>query len=308
MTLFHGLSAFPLTPTDTAGEVQEELLGRFLDRIVAAGADSIGLLGSTGGYAYLSRAQRQDAVRVAVDHVGGRVPIIVGVGALRTDTAVALAKDAKAAGAAGLLLAPMSYTPLTDDEAFEHFAAVVEAGGLPLCIYNNPGTTRFTFTEDLIARLASLPHVAAVKMPLAANGDYMSELARLRDRTPEGFAIGYSGDWGAADALLAGCDAWYSVVAGLLPVPALALARAAQAGNAAEVARIKTAFEPLWTLFRTFGSFRVMYGIVGVLGLGTLAPPRPVLPLPDSERGRIEVALQGLDAVIRPEGVRAQQD
>lgn len=297
MTIFHGLSAFPLTPTDTAGEIQGALLGRFLDRIVAAGADSIGLLGSTGGYAYLSREQRRDAVRVAVDHVGGRVPVIVGVGALRTDTAVTLAKDAKAAGADGLLLAPMSYTPLTDDEAFEHFAAVAEAGRLPLCIYNNPSTTRFTFTEDLIARLASLPHIAAVKMPLAANDDYAGEVARLRHITPEGFAVGYSGDWGAADALLAGGDAWYSVVAGLLPAPALALTRAAQAGDAVEVTRINGAFEPLWTLFRTFGSFRVMYGIAGVLGLGTIAPPRPVQPLPDTERGRIEAALQELASI-----------
>src|SRR5690349_20671084 len=99
MSLFEGLSAFPLTPTNAAGEVQAPLLTRFLDRIVAAGADSIGLLGSTGGYAYLSREQRQRAVRVAVTHVRGRMPVIVGVGALRTDEAVALAQDAKAAGA-----------------------------------------------------------------------------------------------------------------------------------------------------------------------------------------------------------------
>ena len=297
MSLFHGLSAFPLTPTDMAGNVLEAPLRRFLDRIVAAGADSIGLLGSTGGYAYLSREQRQDAVRAAVDHVGGRTPVIVGVGALRTDTAVALAKDARAAGADGLLLAPMSYAPLTDEEVFQHFAAVAEAGGLPLCIYNNPATTRFTFTEDLIARIARLPHVAAVKMPLAPSGDYAGELARLRNMTPDGFAIGYSGDWGAAEALLAGCDAWYSVVAGLLPAPAFALARAAQAGDAREMARIDAAFEPLWALFRAFGSFRVMYGIAEVLDLAAIAPPLPVLPLPDDGRSRIEVALQALDGM-----------
>jgi 4-hydroxy-tetrahydrodipicolinate synthase len=294
LTLFHGLCAFPLTPTDAAGEVQEAVLGQFLDRIVTAGVDSIGLLGSTGGYAYLSRKQRQRAVQIALNRIRGRVPLIVGVGALRTDEAQQLARDAKAAGGDGLLLAPMSYTPLTDEEVFQHFAAVAEAGALPLCIYNNPGTTRFTFSNELIAQLAGLPHVAALKMPLAENGDYAGELARLRDRTPKGFAIGYSGDWGAADALLAGCDAWYSVVAGLLPVPALALTRAAEAGNAVEVARINAAFEPLWALFRAFGSFRVMYVIADVLGLGTLAPPRPVLPLPDSERSRVKVAVQAL--------------
>lgn len=298
MTLFQGLSAFPLTPTNDAGDVEDALLGRFLDRIVAAGADSIGLLGSTGGYAYLSREQRQRAVRVAVDHVGGQVPVIVGIGALRTDAAVALAQDAKAAGANGLLLAPVSYAPLTEEEVFQHFSVVAEAGKLPLCIYNNPSTTRFTFTESLIARLASLPHVAAVKMPLAANDDYTAEMARLRSLTPRDFAIGYSGDWGARDALLAGGDAWYSVVAGLLPVPALALTRAAQAGDEVKAMRINAAFQPLWELFKTYGSFRVMHMMADILGLGNVEPPRPVLPIASSERPRLEAALNQLSSVV----------
>ncbi|KQT61690.1 dihydrodipicolinate synthase [Methylobacterium sp. Leaf456] len=297
MALFRGLSAFPLTPTGADGTVQGPLLGRLVDRIVEAGADSIGLLGSTGGYAYLSRAQRREAVRVAVEAAGGRVPVIVGVGALRTDAAIGLAEDARAAGADGLLLAPMSYTPLTEEEVFCHFAAVVEAGSLPLCIYNNPGTTHFAFTDALIARLAGLPPIAAVKMPLPADGDTTGELARLRAQAPEVFAIGYSGDWGAADALLAGADAWYSVAAGLVPAPALALARAAQAGDRAEVARIDAAFGPLWALFRAFGSFRVMYGMAEVQGLGPVAPPRPILPLAEADHRRIEAALQRLDGI-----------
>ena len=225
---FDGLSAFPPTPADAAGRLQEKLLAALIGRIAATQADSIGLLGSTGGYAYLSRAERQRAVRVAVECLGGKRPLFVGVGALRTDEAQALAADAREAGADGLLLAPMSYTPLMEEEVFQHMVAVAEAGSLPLCIYNNPGTTKFTFSEDLIVRLSKVPNIVAVKMPLPPDGDFAGELVRLRARLPEGFAIGYSGDWGAADALLAGCDAWYSVVAGLLPEPALRLARAAR--------------------------------------------------------------------------------
>lgn len=299
MTLFTLLSAFPLTPTDDEGQLKPELLQRFLERIVAAGADSIGLLGSTGGYAYLTPEERKRTLRTAVDCVAGRTPLVVGVGALTTDVAEDLARDARQAGADGLLLAPMSYQPLTDDEVFRHFEAVAAAGELPLCIYNNPGTTKFTFSPDLIARLAEIPNVGAVKMPLPADSDYAGEMRRLRAVTPDGFAIGYSGDWGAKDALLAGGACWYSVVAGLLPEPALALTRAAQAGNAAEVERIDHAFAPLWELFREFGSFRVMFTIAEILGLGRITPPRPILPLEPASRQRVEVALRPLlqDAV-----------
>jgi 4-hydroxy-tetrahydrodipicolinate synthase len=265
-----------------------------LERIVTAGADAIGLLGSTGGYAYLAPDERKRAVRVAVDCVAGRTPIIVGVGALRTDTAQDLARDARRAGADGLLLAPMSYHPLTEEEVFRHFEAVASAGDLPLCIYNNPGTTKFTFSPELIARLAEITSVSAVKMPLPVEGDYLGELRRVRATTPEGFAIGYSGDWGAKDALLSGAACWYSVVAGLLPRPALALTRAAQDGDAAEAERIDRAFGPLWALFREFGSFRVMFTMAEILGLGRITPPRPILPLEPASRERVEAAMRPL--------------
>lgn len=294
MGLFDGLSAFPPTPADAEGRIQEKALAALVRRIDAAAADSVGLLGSTGGYAYLTRAERQRAVRVAVECLGGKRPLIAGVGALRTDEAQALAADARSAGADGLLLAPMSYTPLTEEEVFRHMVAVAEAGNLPLCIYNNPGTTKFTFSEDLIVRLSEVPNIVAVKMPLPPDGDFAGELARLRARLPESFAIGYSGDWGAADALLTGCDAWYSVVAGLLPEAALRLVRAARAQDEAEVRRIDACFQPLWTLFREFGSFRVMYALADILGLFSLAPPRPILPLSGEARGRVEAALQAL--------------
>ncbi len=299
MTLFNGLSAFPLTPTDAEGRIDAEALARFLERIHHARADSIGLLGSTGGYAYLTKEERKRAVAVAVECIGGKTPLVVGVGALRTDDAQALARDAKAAGADGLLLAPMSYVPLREDEVFQHFVAVAEAGELPLCIYNNPTTTRFTFSEALIARLSEVSNIVAVKMPLAAGDDYVGELARLRQVTPDRFAIGYSGDWGAADALLAGCDTWYSVAAGLLPAPALALTRAARAGDIVETARLNKAFEPLWTLFKRYGSFRVMFVIADLLGLAHVQPPRPILPLPKDAGDNVRLALEMIDSAGR---------
>lgn len=298
MPLFHGLSAFPITPSDASGMVDTGALTTVLARIQAAGADSIGLLGSTGAYAFLSRGERRRAVETAMSAVGGKIPVIVGVGALRTDEAQALARDARELGADGLLLAPVSYTPLTDNEVYEHFAEVADAGQLPLCIYNNPGTTKFTFSVELIARLSKLGTVKAVKMPLPANGDFRAEIASLRAVTPADFAVGYSGDWGAADALLAGADGWYSVAGGLLPAEALKLTRAAQAAEAAEAKRIDDAFAPLWALFREFGSFRVMYAIADLIGLGRFSPPRPVLGLPEQARGRVREALESLGAAV----------
>lgn len=293
MPLFHGLSAFPITPADPHGRVDIAALQRLLDRLAVADVDSVGLLGSTGAYMYLAREERRRAVAAAKECLAGRTPVIVGVGALRTDEAVAMARDAAAEGADGLLLAPVSYTPLTEEEVYEHFAAVAAATGLPLCIYNNPSTTHFSFSEALLTRLAALPGIAAVKMPLAKDGDFAGELARLGAGRPD-FAVGYSGDWGAADALLAGAHAWYSVIGGLLPEPALRLVRAAQARDADLVRHIDERFHPLWTLFKDFGSLRVVYAAARILSLCEAEPPRPILPLKHADIRRVETALGGL--------------
>ena len=275
--LFTGLSAFPLTPTNADGVVDTNALGMLVDRLAVAGTDSIGLLGSTGAYAYLDRAERARAVAAGVEAAAGRVPVIVGVGALRTSWATELADDAERAGASGLLLAPMSYIPLTEHEAAAHYRAVAGATALPLCIYNNPGTTGFTFSDELIAELAAVPGIAAIKMPLPPDGDFAGELTRLRAATPDGFAIGYSGDWGATTSLLADGDAWYSVVAGLLPEPALRLTRAAQAKHQGEAEAMEAAFAPLWTLFKAYGSLRLMYEIADRLSLSVGDPPLPLM-------------------------------
>lgn len=291
-----GLSAFPITPTSEDGQpILNDLCG-LVRRLARSGVDSIGLLGSTGGYAYLDPGQRRQVVEAALQAADSKVPVIVGVGALRTDTAASLASHAAEGGAAGLLLAPMSYTPLTDDEVLQHFRAVADASDLPICIYNNPSTTHFIFSPQLLARLAMLPTITAVKMPLPADGDFAARIDLLRRDLPPGFVIGYSGDWGCAEALLRGADAWFSVAAGLWPEQTALLARAASDGDQTATALWQDRFGPLWELFRAYGSFRVVYAAANILGLTTARPPRPILPLPDLIQAEVRAAVAALES------------
>ena len=184
--------------------------------------------------------------------------MLVGVGALQTLEAVELAKDALEVGAAAGLLAPVSYAPLQDEEVFQHFQAVA-AVGLPLCIYNNPGTTHFTFSPALVGRLSEIPGVVAVKNPAPVASECDAAVATLRKAVRRGFSVGFAVDMNAGAALLAGADAWYSVLGGIYPVTCLQLTRAAQAGNANEVARIDDLLQPVWDLFKAYTSFRVVH-------------------------------------------------
>jgi len=293
MTPFHGLLAYPVTPMDADGAPDLDALGRVLAPLVDAGVDAVGLLGSTGNYAYLDLPARKRVLAAAVEALDGRVPLVVGVGAMRTDWAEDLARDAARAGADGLLLAPVSYQPLTEAEVHAHFRAVSLAGDLPLCVYDNPGTTHFRFTSELLSRLAQLPGVAAVKVPVPRD-DPAAELSRMRDGLGD-VVLGVSGMAGCGRAMLAGADAWHSSLAGSLPDPALALVRAAQAGDAEAVEAQETALAPLFGLMARRGSLRVAHAIVGLRGLCAAPLPRPLMPLDAEEIDMLAGMLDELD-------------
>ncbi|CAN5440649.1 dihydrodipicolinate synthase family protein [soil metagenome] len=291
----NGLSAFPITPADASGTVDASTLKRLLAPLVAAKVDSIGLLGSTGSYPFLSRAERRRATDAALETTNGKIPVLVGIGALRTDETIALAQDAKAAGASAGLLAAVSYTPLTNTEVFEHFCAVATASDLPIVIYDNFATTHFKFTPELIGRIARIPGVIAVKGTAPTSDLVVDHHKQLHNSVPSGFSVGYAGDWNATEALIAGGDAWYCVAAGLFPNACLAITRAAQAGEAAEARRLDAAMAPLWSLFKEFSSLRVMYAAAAIKGLCDAEPPRPILPLPDAAKARIARVLEEME-------------
>ncbi len=295
MDRFPTLSAFPITPCEPDGQVDGAALRRLLEPLAAAKVGSVGLLGSTGSYPYLTRAERRRALDVALEVLGTSTPVLVGVGALRTDEAVRLAQDARAAGAAAGLLAAVSYTPLTDDEVFEHFSAVARESGLPLHIYDNPATTHFTFGPALVGRLSRVDNIVAVKCPAPEPHSVAAHYARMRDAVPERFSLGYSVDWHAAEALLAGGETWYSVAGGLFPQTGMALVGAAARGDADTLRSLNARLQPLWSLFKAHSSLRVIYAAADLLDVCRATPPRPVLPLSATARQELADVLKALD-------------
>ena len=265
--MFTGLSAFPLTPMTEIG-IDEAAFIRLIARLAGSGVDSIGALGSTGSYAYLTRAQRLRVTQIAVEHAGA-TPVMVGIGALRTHDVLLLADDAQKAGVSGVLLAAVSYQKLSADEVFGLFETVTRNLSVPLCVYDNPTTTHFEFSDELHGRIAQLPHVASIKIPgvpadpVAA----VARVARLRALIPAHVTIGVSGDAFGSTGMNAGCDAWYSVIAGLFPKTILAITRAAQAGDAQLATELSERLRPIWELFLKYGGQRVIAAAAELLGL-----------------------------------------
>lgn len=293
--MLSGLSAFPLTPlrddqVDLAG------YGRLIERLVAARVDSIGALGSTGSYAYLDRAERRAVVETTVELAAG-APVIAGIGALRTSQVLALAEDAQLAGADAVLLAPVSYQALTQEEVAGLYEDVTAELSVPLVVYDNPATTHFAFSLDLYSHIARLPHVGALKIPpILEEADAARERVQaIRAVVPEHVRIGISGDGYAASGLAAGCDAWFTAVGGTIPQAMSAIARPALEGRAEDALAASERMAPLWGLIGEFGSLRVSAALAEHLDLVD-APclPRPLLGLRGAARERVRTVADQL--------------
>lgn len=293
--MFTGLSAFPLTPLSDDTVDETAFIG-LIQRLAAAQVDSITALGSTGSYAYLTSEERSRVAHLAVEHARD-VPVVVGIGALRTSQVLTHLERAQQAGASAVLLAPMTYQPLTDDDVLALFGTVTAHSSVPVVVYDNPATTHFTFTTELYGRIGQLPGIASIKIP-AVPADPKQARARvdeIRAVIPAHVTIGVSGDATAAAGLAAGCDAWYSVIAGTLPAPALRITRAALDGRAAEATAESARLAPLWQLFAELGSLRVVAAIAEELGLAPMVClPLPLQGLDEQQRARVSKVVEDL--------------
>lgn len=287
--MFTGLSAFPLTPL-VKGEIDENAFVALIEALAAAGINSIGALGSTGSYAYLTREQRFAATRLAVSAAAG-VPVMTSIGSVNAEEIVRLAEDAQKAGVSGLLLAPLCYQKLTAEEVFRLYERLCGEISVPLCIYDNPATSGFEFNDELLAALSFLPNMGSIKLgDLPADpADALARVAKLKSQVAAGVTIGISGDAQSAAGLLAGCDVWYSVLAGLFPDYCLRLTQAALRGDVEETRRLNGALEPLWGFFRRYGSLRVIATVAELRGRAA-APclPFPLQTLAGAERDALQ--------------------
>ena len=294
--MFNGLNAFPLTPL-TSDEIDEHAFISNIERLSDSGVQAITALGSTGVAAYLSHEERSRVAKLAVRHAGN-VPVAIGVSALRTSHVLEHVSSAEHAGAQGLLLAPMSYQPLTENDVFELFRTVSQHTELPVIVYDNPATTHFTFSPELYTRITELPGIASIKIPAVPTEAAAAEtrVSAVRAVIPEHVTIGVSGDMAAASGLSAGCDAWYSVLGGTLPELALSISRPAMSGDTKAALAASTHLMPIWRLFSEFGgSIRVIAAIAELLGYA----PENCLPLPiqglrGAEREQVAEALREL--------------
>jgi 4-hydroxy-tetrahydrodipicolinate synthase len=225
--MIEGSIAALVTPMAPDGSLDLESLRRLIEFHLAEGTDGIVAVGTTGESATLDQEEHCEVIRLTVEQVGGRVPVIAGTGANSTAETIALTREARELGAAACLLVTPYYNKPTQEGLYRHYRAVAESVDIPQILYNVPGRTACDMLPETIARVAEIPNIIGVK---EATGklERVSEIQRLCG----GDFLLYSGDDATArEFCLMGGHGVISVTANVAPRLMHELCAAARRGD-----------------------------------------------------------------------------
>ncbi|MEF2250861.1 4-hydroxy-tetrahydrodipicolinate synthase [Ralstonia solanacearum] len=234
MTQISGSLVAIVTPMHEDGSLDFPSLRSLIDWHIAEGTDGIVIVGTSGESPTVSVDEHRELIRVAVEQVNKRIPVIAGTGGNSTLEAVELTAYAKSVGADASLQVVPYYNKPTQEGMYLHFRKVAESVDLPVILYNVPGRTVADMSVDTMLRLAQVPGVIGVK---EATGN-IDRAAQLIKSAPASFNI-YSGDDPTAIALmLLGGHGNISVTANVAPRAMHELCAAAMRGDVETARRI----------------------------------------------------------------------
>lgn len=209
-----GIIAYPITPftTDT-NQPDLEKLGQSLELLLQHGCDAIAPLGSTGESAYLSFSEWKKVAQHSVQVVANRVPVIIGISELTTEQAINKARFAAQIGADAIMVIPVSYWKLTDEEIFSYYEAIAATVPLPIMIYNNPATSGVDMSPELIVKMfKEIPNITMVK---ESTGD-IQRMHKIHQLSAGELPFYNGSNPLALEALCAGASGWCTAAPNLL--------------------------------------------------------------------------------------------
>lgn len=187
--VFRGSAAAMITPFDRAGELDFQRLGVQIDRQIRAGTAALVMCATTGECATLSDSEWERILDFTLQRVGGRVPVLAGVGRNDTRHTVLLCKRAQSLGAQGTLAVTPYYNKTTQAGLIRHYERAADSADIPMILYNVPSRTGMSVQAETYAELAKHPNIVGTK---EASGDF-SLMLQIKALCPTDFAL-YSGN------------------------------------------------------------------------------------------------------------------
>ncbi|MCP4316551.1 MAG: dihydrodipicolinate synthase family protein [Hyphomicrobiales bacterium] len=292
---FEGIYTPVITPHTADGSIDNDGFAVVIEHLIAAGVHGIVVGGSTGEYYAQSIDERVALLNLAKEIIAGRLPLIIGTGAIRQDDSLEMARQARKAGADAILVSSPPYSVPTERENALNTLAIDRAADLPVMLYNYPGRMGINMGEEFLDRVGRSSNICAIK---ESSGDINRVHLLARDYPQIQMSCGM--DDQALEFFAWGARSWVCAGSNFLPGEHIALYKAcAVEGNFDKGRRIMSSMMPLMRVLEQGGKFVqcVKHG-VELEGLRA-GPPRPPLKaLNKDDKRELEQVVRVLKTTI----------
>ncbi len=210
--MFQGAMVALVTPFKE-GKIDESNLKELINFQIEGGIDAIVPCGTTGESATLSHEEHKRVMKITVEAVNGRIPVLAGTGSNNTMEAIRLTGYAKEAGADGALLITPYYNKPNKEGVYQHYRKVALEVDIPIVLYNVPGRTALNLDPETVARLAEIPNIVGIK---EASGS-LQQISEIINLCKENFSVISGDDFITLPVLAIGGKGVISVTANLVP-------------------------------------------------------------------------------------------
>ncbi|CAM4425973.1 MAG: 4-hydroxy-tetrahydrodipicolinate synthase [Legionellaceae bacterium] len=284
--MFYGSMVALVTPMKISGEIDFEALRQLIEFHIENKTDVLVVVGTTGESPTLNLEEKNQIIRVTVDQVKGRIPVIAGTGSNATRETIEATQQAMQAGVDACLLVTPYYNKPTQEGLFEHYSAIAKAIPIPQILYNVPSRTACDLLPETVERLSKLPNIIGIK---EATGN-LERLNLLLNLCGKKLDL-YSGDDATAmEFILKGGKGVISVTANIAPKIMYNMCDAALKGDKEEAIRWNEKIQALHQeLFIESNPIPIKW----LLANEGLIPPGirlPLTPLSSSNQALVQAA------------------
>ncbi|HEY6291176.1 MAG TPA: 4-hydroxy-tetrahydrodipicolinate synthase [Terriglobia bacterium] len=301
MTLdLRGCGTALVTPFQRDSSVDVEALRRLVQFQLQEGIHFLVPCGTTGETPTLEHGEYLDVIRVVLEEVNGRVPVVPGVTGNNTSKVVQTAQEVARLGVQAILSAAPYYNKPTQEGLYQHFKAIAEAIDLPLVLYNVPGRTSSNIEPATVARLARIPNITAIKEASGSITQQMDVLAQA----PADFRV-LSGDDAFTFPLMAlGGAGIISVASNEIPGAMSRLAQLMLDGHLEEARRLHFRLLPLMQINFIESSPIPVKAALAMMGMIEEVYRLPLVPITSGNRAKLEKVLES-QSLLRSHAVQS---
>lgn len=293
---WQGIHSVLVTPFAPDGAIDFARFEELVDINIANGADGVIVCGSTGEFYTMTVAERDALFRATVSAAAGRVPVLAGISDLSIDVTFDLCARAAAAKCDGVLALPPIYAK-PDLRETEHFYRRLSGlSALPIMLYNSPARLGVNVVPDLVAKLAELPNVVAIKDSSAD----IQQVTELCGKVKDELAVFVGYETMIRSTLPVGCDGVVAMAHQLSGRLVRTYFDACKVGDTATADRLEPALFAIYGCFKTGSFYAGIKCTMNALGQPVGAPREPLLPFSEAQTAKVRTLLAdaGVAALI----------